>query len=76
VDEVALLSDGLQRLALHFESRTAYTPFFKPLFASVKALDCSSTGRMLNSLSSYLNSDKFNKRTDDDKTLVIAVRES
>jgi hypothetical protein len=75
VDELAIFSDGLQSLALQYQSRTAYTPFFKPLFASLASLD-SGNGRVLNSLSSFLNSDKFNKRTDDDKTLVIAVRVS
>jgi hypothetical protein len=32
IEDVALMSDGLQGLALQFKTRTAHTPFFKPMF--------------------------------------------
>lgn len=75
VNEIAVFSDGLQNLALHYQSRTAYTPFFRPLFNCLRLLNCTGSCSILNSLSCFLNSDKVNKRTDDDKTLIIAVRE-
>ncbi len=36
--EVAMFSDGLQRLALVYESRTAYQPFFDPMFSTLRTM--------------------------------------
>lgn len=73
VFEIALLSDGLQRLALNYQTKSAHQPFFSGLFAPLRR-----TGRMsipaLNAqLSTYLDSPKVNERTDDDKTLILAT---
>ena len=38
-DEVAMFSDGLQRLALVYESQTAYKPFFEPMFGTLRKAD-------------------------------------
>lgn len=76
IDEVALLTDGLQRLALHFGDQTVFTPFFRPMFAPLR----NATGGYLDSLSrglaTFLASDRVNSRTDDDKTLILASRRS
>jgi len=72
IDEVALLSDGLQRLALHYQTQTAHAAFFKPMLATLRAapaLEALST-----QLEAYLSSPAVNERTDDDKTLVLASR--
>lgn len=37
VAEIALLTDGLQPLALHYQSRQAHAPFFRPLFECLRA---------------------------------------
>lgn len=72
VDEVALLTDGLQPLALHYDSRTVHAPFFQPMFeamrqtAEVQSLD--------EPLNQFLTSKPVNDRTDDDKTLILATR--
>ena len=74
VDELALLTDGLQPLALHYASRTVHTPFFEPMFQSLyKAPD---PGQLEGPLRQFLQSDPVNERTDDDKTLVLATRRS
>ena len=66
---VALLTDGLQVLASSLANRHPHPPFFKPLFAF--ASDPNATDE---DLEGFLNSERVNARTDDDKTLVIAVQ--
>jgi hypothetical protein len=72
VDEVALFTDGLQWLALHQASREAHGPFFEPLFAALRTAP--DPAELVAPLRSFLDSPAVNERTDDDKTLVLAVR--
>jgi hypothetical protein len=72
VVEVAAFSDGLQRLALQFAERTAFAGFFTPLFGALRGVDDPETLRK--PFGEFLDSGRVNERTDDDKTLVIAVR--
>jgi len=72
--EVAVLSDGLQRLALDFEAKVPHAAFFRPLFDALRgAADPAALGPPFRE---FLNSPRVNERTDDDKTLVIAIRRS
>jgi len=74
-DALALFSDGLQMLALDMKRQppTPHTPFFDPLFTFMKnnpdGLDREQKLRV------FLESERVCAKTDDDKTLVIAVRE-
>jgi hypothetical protein len=72
--EVSMFSDGLQRLALVYESRTAYKPFFEPMFVTLRNADVAACDILSQELRRFLNSPKVNERTDDDKTLVLATR--
>jgi hypothetical protein len=74
VDEVALFTDGIQRLALDFRAQTAYEPFFAPMFNWLRASADGRSVELSNSLTVYLASEKVNSRTDDDKTLILATR--
>jgi hypothetical protein len=75
VDEIALFSDGLQRLALHFQSRTAHAPFFQSMFAPLHAFSINGYAIDLSaSLTAFLDSPSVNERTDDDKSLILATR--
>ena len=74
IDEVALLSDGLQRLALHYQTRTAHAAFFKPMLATLRAASEDALESLSGQLAAYLSSPAVNERTDDDKTLVLATR--
>lgn len=71
VTEVAVLTDGLQRLALDFTARAPHAPFFHPLFATVRAAPDAEP--LAESFRAFIDSPQVNERTDDDKTLVIAV---
>ncbi len=74
--EVALFTDGIQRLALHYQTKTAYGPFFLPFFSILRNLEPSDNDRYRDSLRAFLESGRVNERTDDDKTLVLATRMS
>jgi hypothetical protein len=67
---VAGFTDGLQRLALQFDSQSVHVPFFDPLFAVLRAADDETT--LISPLIEFLSSDRLAERTDDDKTLVLA----
>ena len=70
---VAVFSDGLQRLALNMSDNTAHTPFFSPFFKVLADSNDDQDGALHAALSQFLSSDKVNERTDDDKSLALAV---
>ena len=74
VGEVAIFSDGIERLVLDFSSRTAFAPFFDKVFGPI---DGNSTGRdraLSKHLKALLESPSVCEKTDDDKTLFLAKR--
>jgi hypothetical protein len=72
VDEVAILTDGLQMLALKYADRTAHQPFFRPMFERLRATVAGEQLPRL--LRQFLVSPAVNARSDDDKTLILATR--
>ena len=75
VDRLAVMTDGLQRLALQFDSRSAHGPFFTPMFERLAASEAAGFADALETpLVAFLGSEAVNARSDDDKTLVLAVR--
>lgn len=74
--EIALLTDGLQPLALHYQQRQAHTPFFQPIFQQLRASDAEpdSGATLTAALERFLASPAVNARTHDDKTLILASR--
>jgi hypothetical protein len=72
IDELAVLTDGLQRLALDYATKSPHAPFFTPLFARLRAEP--DPEALFAPLRDFLGSPRVNARTDDDKTLVLAVR--
>jgi hypothetical protein len=74
VDEVAVMTDGVQRLALEFETRAAHEPFFQSMFRALRGAPPGLATALEPELVAFLDSDPVNARTDDDKTLVLATR--
>ena len=72
INEVAVLSDGLQRLCLNFADKSPHDPFFRPLFR--RLITESNPTDLESPLREFLDSPTVNARTDDDKSLVLAVR--
>ncbi len=68
---LALLSDGLQRIALHQIDGSPHTPFFAPLFRQLDGVGDAS--QAAHSLANFLASEKVRKLSGDDKTLVLAA---
>lgn len=71
---VAVFTDGIENLVLDSVTGAASVSFFSPM---AKPLDTSTvTGRdygLSRSLAAFLASDRLNERTDDDKSLIVAV---
>jgi Protein phosphatase 2C len=74
VVELAMFSDGLQRLALDFQKSMPHEPFFRGIFPPVRKCSPEGAGQLAEGLSNFLGSARVNQRTDDDKTLVLATR--
>ncbi len=74
IDEVALFTDGLQNLVLDYRTQSAHSPYFLPLFNWLRPRPLGYSKELSEALIVYLNSDKVNARTDDDKTLILASR--
>jgi hypothetical protein len=74
VMEAALLTDGLQAIALNYQQRSAHEPFFKGLFAPLRTAEEGCSRELSDSLAAFLTSPRVNEKTDDDKTLVLASR--
>jgi serine/threonine protein phosphatase PrpC len=71
VRALAVTTDGLLRLAVRLPSHAPHAPFFRPLFAFLaETADLTTAGE---ELARFLTSERVSDRTDDDKTLVLAV---
>lgn len=74
IDEIAIFTDGLQKLALHYASRTVHTPFLSPMFIRLRSEPPGESNDLNHALTAYLDSIPVNERSDDDKTLILATR--
>jgi hypothetical protein len=72
VNLLAVMSDGLTRLALQLPAQEPYLPFFQPLLAF--AARANEEEQAARHLVEFLTSERVCDRTDDDKSLVLAVR--
>ena len=66
---VASFTDGVEILGVQLQGGAAHEPFFAPLFGFASNPD-STEGE----LREFLSSERVCERTDDDKTLILAVR--
>lgn len=73
VTKVAAFSDGLQRLALNMTANTPHEPFFAPFFKVLSSVGDGKEDELTAALVEFLNSERVNERTDDDKTLALAL---
>ena len=70
---VAAFTDGIQRLALNLTSSTPHEPFFEPFFSGLAKATAEQEDLLQGLLTKFLSSPAVNERTDDDKTLALAV---
>ncbi|MBC8142857.1 MAG: protein phosphatase 2C domain-containing protein [Armatimonadetes bacterium] len=74
VQDVAIFTDGLERLSLVHNTKSPFAAFFQPLFDALRnaaPFDADKTSQLLEQ---FLSSERVNERTDDDKTLILASR--
>jgi hypothetical protein len=75
ISGLAVFSDGLERLALEFLSKQPFEKFLEGVTKPLKsATHAGRDNNLSRQLRQYLNSDAINSRTDDDKSLIIALR--
>jgi hypothetical protein len=73
-EKVAAFSDGMQRLALDMTTHAPHEPLFSRLFTVMSAATPEQEAQLEPALVRLLRSAGVNDRTDDDKTLALAVR--
>lgn len=71
--KVAAFTDGIQRLALNLATNTPHEPFFAPFFNGMAKASAEQEDQLEGLLVKFLNSPPVNERTDDDKTLALAL---
>lgn len=75
VYEVAVFTDGIEGLVLHYATQTVHSPFFDGMFPAVRASGTPGLNEALSrQLASYLSSPAITERADDDITLLMASR--
>lgn len=76
ISALAVFTDGIERLALDYNLSIAHQPFFKGIISPLDSAKIRGCHRDLAiKLNSYLSGRSVSERTDDDKTLVLAVRQ-
>jgi hypothetical protein len=72
--EVAIFSDGIERLALDFSTKSPFDRFFDPMFTPLVKSRPGRDRALSATLRRYLDSPRVIERTDDDKSLILARR--
>lgn len=76
LDYLAVFSDGIERLVLDYAKRTPHSPFFDRIIAPVATSVATGRDRGLSKhLHDYLDAKVVCDHTDDDKSLILAVRQ-
>jgi serine/threonine protein phosphatase PrpC len=70
---VAAVSDGVQPMCINFKTGAAYPGFFRPLIQWLR--NHTQLSQLDDTLATMLDSEKLRQKSDDDMTLVIALRE-
>lgn len=73
IKKLAVFTDGIQHLALHYQTQTAHSPFFRSMFNWLSKEPIGFSQELANSLAIFLNSQKVIDITDDDKTLILCL---
>lgn len=71
IQGLAVFSDGLMRLALQMPANLPHVPFFNPLLAFAASVQDPEAAT--EQLASFLSSKRVSARTDDDRSLVLAI---
>ncbi len=70
---IAMFTDGLQRLAITYATKEIHAPFIQPMMRALSTAQGGYAKDFDAGLRRFLSSDNVNQRTDDDKTLILAI---
>ncbi|HXB73444.1 MAG TPA: PP2C family serine/threonine-protein phosphatase [Candidatus Acidoferrales bacterium] len=73
--QLAVFSDGLERLALDFTKGEPHNGFFNGLFPYLSPFEAGHAVNISSQIAGFLGSERVTRRTDDDKTLILAALE-
>lgn len=75
VHRAAIFTDGLQSLGIDQATNTPHEPFFRPFFGALESTPVPKDDDhpLQGAFTRFLQSDQVNQRTDDDKSLAVAV---
>ena len=73
-DALALITDGLQNLALNMPEREAFPGFWKPILSDLSHTD--EPEAVSGRLHTFISGERVQSRTSDDVTIAIAIRSS
>lgn len=68
---VCAATDGLEKVAIRFQDWQAFAPFFKPFLECLRSIPNADERQTY--LETFLESDRLNAKTDDDKTLLLCL---
>jgi hypothetical protein len=71
--DLALFTDGLERLALDFALGEVHSRFLVPLFPYLRRSQPGHLEHISSQMQAFLSSERVNTQTDDDKTLILAT---
>lgn len=74
IQEIALFTDGIERLVLDLSAKSVHAPALRPIFDWLASTEPAASDGPAAALVAYLDSEHVSRRTDDDKTLVMATR--
>lgn len=74
LEDLILFSDGIFAVAVDYKTNQPHAPFLRPMIAPLKSMN--EVGGLNAKLESFLASPKINEKTDDDKTIILASRQS
>ena len=72
INEITIFTDGLQPVALNYAQRHVHQPFFSPLFNALA--NQPNPSELEQPMLAFLESKSLAERTDDDLTLILAMR--
>ncbi|MCW5681139.1 MAG: protein phosphatase 2C domain-containing protein [Xanthobacteraceae bacterium] len=73
-DRIAVFTDGIESLVLETASQKAHQPFFDKFFSALQGVTAGRSRYLSKNLKTFLQSKAVLDRTDDDKTLLLALR--
>lgn len=73
ITEIALFTDGIERLVLDFPNQLVHHPFFRTLIAALRSQPTGYSPTYSDKIGEFLDRPSVASRSDDDKTLILAT---